>query len=257
MQRAVQADTNTVIVDSVQTTLLRTQAPVEMDLELLDFSIDASVLQSREQDIRFTHQLLQEYLASRLLLDASRAQDQPASTFWPQSHWWERNGWEVVAEIAAESCGEDTEAQIRLIEWLAKANPEVACAVWQHVGQIDLPQTVLEAITDQWLPRMADIEREPEAKARAAIGRALGGFGLDKRKGTGLRADNLPDIDWVNIPSSAFIYQHAEHPALPKFYIARYPVTNVQFQAFIDAGGYQDDEWGQGLHQRIEAPATP
>lgn len=253
MQRAAPADTD----DGAQTSLPRTQCPAELDQTLLDFSIDASVLQSREQDIRFSHQLLQEYLASRLLLNASRAQDQPASVFWPQSNWWTRNGWEVVAEIAAESYGDDTEAQIHLIEWLAKANPEVACMVWQHLGQIDLPQTVLTAIAGQWFPRMTDIEREPEPKARAAIGRALGSFGLDKRKGIGLRADNLPDIDWVNIPSSAFIYQHAEHPALPKFYIARYPVTNMQFQAFIDAGGYRDDQWWQGLHRRIKAPDTP
>lgn len=93
---------------------------------MLDFSIDASVLHVRDQDIRFSHQLLQEYLASRLLLDASCARERPASTFWPQSNWWNRNGWEVVAEIAAESCGEDTEAQTRLIEWLAEANTEVA-----------------------------------------------------------------------------------------------------------------------------------
>jgi hypothetical protein len=65
---------------------------------LLDFSIDASVLQIKDNAIRFSHQLLQEYLASR---DAS----QSAHAFWPQSNWWACSGWEVVAEIAAESCG--------------------------------------------------------------------------------------------------------------------------------------------------------
>ncbi len=253
MQRATQENTD----DGAQTSLPRTQCPVELNQTLLDFSIDASVLQIRGEDIRFSHQLLQEYLASRLLLDASRTQDQPASAFWPQTHWWERTGWEVVAEIAAESCSDDAEAQIRLIEWLAQANPEVACAVWKHVGQIDLPQTLFTAITDQWFLRMTSIEQEPEAKSRAAIGRALGSFSLDKRKGIGLRTDGLPDIDWVKIPSSAFIYQDAEHPPLPVFYIARYPVTHAQFQVFIDAGGYQEDRWWQGLHQRIEAPMTP
>ncbi|MBK6652692.1 MAG: formylglycine-generating enzyme family protein [Zoogloea sp.] len=37
------------------------------------------------------------------------------------------------------------------------------------------------------------------------------------------------------------------------FRIARYPVTHRQFQAFIDAGGYGQDEWWAGLAERPEA----
>jgi hypothetical protein len=251
MQRANSSD------DGAQTSLPRDQSPMELTQALLDFSIDASVLQVKDHDIRFTHQLLQEYLASRLLLDASRTISQSARAFWPQANWWERSGWEVVAEIAAESCGDDREAQIRLITWLAQANPEVACSVWQHLGCIELPHAVLNGIAGQWLSRMTDVTREPEPRARAAIGRALGNFGLDKRRNIGLRADGLPDIDWVKISSGAFIYQDDPHPPLPVFYIARYPVTNVQFQAFIDAGGYQNEAWWQGLHERIDTPDTP
>jgi hypothetical protein len=58
------------------------------------------VLELRGSELRFTHQLLQEYLASRLLLDASQGR-RPAADFWPAERWWERSGWEVVAEIAA------------------------------------------------------------------------------------------------------------------------------------------------------------
>ncbi|MBX9895313.1 MAG: SUMF1/EgtB/PvdO family nonheme iron enzyme [Nitrosomonas sp.] len=251
MQRANSSD------DGAQTSLPRDQCPMELTQALLDFSIDANVLQVENDAIRFSHQLLQEYLASRLLLDASRTGNQPARAFWPQANWWERSGWEVVAEIAAESCGDDSEAQTRLITWLAQANPEVACAVWQHLGQIDLPHDVLSGIADEWLPRMTDVTREPKPWARAAIGRALGYFGLDKRKGIGLRADGLPDIDWVKIPSGAFIYQDDPHPPLSTFHIARYPVTNAQFQAFIDAGGYQNEVWWQGLAHRFDAPIAP
>lgn len=248
MQRAGRSE------DGAQTSLLCHQCPASLTPALLDFSIDASVLQVENSAIRFSHQLLQEYLASRLLLEASRAAGQSVHAFWPQATWWERSGWEVVAEIAAESCGGDSEAQIHLVAWLAQANPEVACAVWQHLGQIDLPHDVLSEIADEWCPRMTDVTCEPKPPARAAIGRALGYFGLDKRKGIGLRADGLPDIDWVKIPSGAFIYQENPHPSLPAFYIARYPVTHAQFQAFIDGGGYQNEAWWQGLHERIDAP---
>ncbi|WP_394807334.1 SUMF1/EgtB/PvdO family nonheme iron enzyme [Nitrosomonas sp.] len=253
LAEAMQRATNT----RAQTTLSRSQCPDSLTQDLLDFSIDASVLQASGGDIRFTHQLLQEYLASRLLLDSSHSSDKTANDFWPQATWWKRSGWEVVAEIAAESCGNDTGAQLHLITWLAQANPHVASTVWQHVGKISLPSEALSTIANQWLTRMTDIAQEPHPSARAAIGRALGNFGLDNRKGIGLGADGLPDIDWVKIPSTAFVYQDDEHPPLPEFHIARYPITHIQFQAFIDAGGYQDDRWWQGLHERLDAPASP
>ena len=251
MQRAGRTD------DGAQTWLPRHQCPSGLTSALLDFSIDASVLQVENNAIRFSHQLLQEYLASRLLLEASRTTGQSANAFWPQANWWERSGWEVVAEISAESCGDDSEAQIRLIAWLSQANPEVASAVWRYLGKIDLPHDVLSGIANEWLPRMTDVTREPKPYVRATIGHALGHFGLDKRRGICLRADGLPDIDWVKIPSGAFIYQDGSYPPLPVFYIARYPVTNAQFQAFIDTDGYQNEAWWEGLDQRIDAPIVP
>jgi formylglycine-generating enzyme required for sulfatase activity len=50
----------------------------------------------------------------------------------------------------------------------------------------------------------------------------------DDRKGVGLDADGLPDIDWVRIvPPKGNAYS-----------IARYPVTNAQFDAFVQDDGY-------------------
>lgn len=100
-------------------------------------------------------------------------------------------------------------------------------------------------------------EKEPHPHARAAIGRALGHFGLDRHKGVGLRADGLPDIDWVRIPGDApFTYQDGVALRLATFHIARYPITHAQFQAFVDAGGYREDLWWQDLSERFDAPAS-
>jgi hypothetical protein len=237
-----------------RTALPRSEWPAALDADLIDFSRDASVLDLRADNLRFTHQLLQEYLASRLLLDASSGA-RPAGDFWPPEHWWERNGWEVVTEIAAESCGDDSAALTRLIGWLGEANPEVAADAWRHAGQQPLADEPLAGLAARWLPPMTEPGQAPQPRARAAIGRAMGRFGLDQRAGVGLRADGLPDIDWVEIPGLVpFIYQDSTHPGLPTFHIARYPVTHAQFQAFIDAGGYRDSRWWHGLAQRIEAP---
>jgi formylglycine-generating enzyme required for sulfatase activity len=82
---------------------------------------------------------------------------------------------------------------------------------------------------------------------RSECGMALSLLG-DTRRGVGLRADGLPDIDWVEIPAGEFIYQDDERLTLPTFYIARYPITHAQFQVFLDApDGFERDEWWAGL----------
>ncbi len=65
----------------------------------------------------------------------------------------------------------------------------------------------------------------------------------------------LPDIDWVAIPGGEFIYQEGERRSLPPFRIARYPVTNVQYQTFIEAGGYQDERWWRDLSRPEPVPS--
>jgi formylglycine-generating enzyme required for sulfatase activity len=65
----------------------------------------------------------------------------------------------------------------------------------------------------------------------------------------------LPDIAWVDIASGDFIYQQGERRSLPAFRIARYPVTNIQYQTFIDAGAYDDQRWWQDL-QRPQPEAS-
>lgn len=221
---------------------------------VLDFSRDASVLQLAGDDLRFTHQLLQEALASRALRLACDG-GLPASHFWPAHRWWQRNGWEVVAEIAAESQAGDAPALQRLIVWLAEANPGLALDVWRRADQPPLPPDALKATATQWCPRLTDAAAEPSRLARAAIGRWLGALGLDDRPGIGLRSDGLPDIGWVRISTpKGFVFQGSRQPPLPDFDIARYPVTYPQFKAFADAGGYTEPRWWQGLAKRFDAP---
>ncbi|MEO6563829.1 MAG: SUMF1/EgtB/PvdO family nonheme iron enzyme [Nitrosospira sp.] len=88
--------------------------------------------------------------------------------------------------------------------------------------------------------------------ARAYLWRTLGCLGLDDRSGVGVK-NGLPDIDWVQVPAGKFIYgeKESKHISLDAFRIARYPITNVQYQCFIDDGGYQTDMWWQGS-ERLE-----
>jgi len=101
---------------------------------------------------------------------------------------------------------------------------------------------------------------------RAAAGSAINQYG-DPRLGVNLRADGLPDIAWCEVPAGSFTMgsdKDADNPTriktLPTFYIAKYPITYKQFQAFIDApDGYRNAVWWHGLHlkgqkqQRVSA----
>jgi hypothetical protein len=209
---------------------------------LLKKAQDTTLLEGTDE-LRFRHQLLQEYFNAQALrhnMNEIRAED-----LWPPQHWWRRTAWEETAVLLAGFHAGDCSAIIR---WLANAQPEVAAQCIQESGaEIANETALLRELQSAWLPRLTDIEREPAPEARAAIGRALGRLGLDNRKGIGLRPDGLPDIDWVEIPGGEFLYQE-ERRRIKTFRMARYPVTNAQFQAFLDAGdGHTDDRWWKSL----------
>lgn len=240
-----------------QTRLPREQAPANLTPQLLEFSIGVQVLKESSGQLHFSHQLLQEAMAAQAMLDAAQGGWPEATRFWPASHWWQRNGWEVVAEMVGESLAEDAPAFQSFIAWLAVAQPELALRVWQQLGSPALPPELREHIRRTWLPGMTDPTIWPRPEARAAIGRTMAGFDLDNRPGIGLRPDGLPDIDWVEFnDGQPFIYQEERHPGLPPFALARYPVTHRQFQAFVDAAdGYGSSLWWRGFEdQKRESP---
>jgi hypothetical protein len=91
---------------------------------------------------------------------------------------------------------------------------------------------------------------------RLLIGQKLAEFG-DPRSGVGLHQDGLPDITWIEIPQGRLTLQAVDHIFEVKpFRMAKYPVTNSQFQVFIDDGGYGNDAWWEGL-EKIDAAAEP
>lgn len=91
---------------------------------------------------------------------------------------------------------------------------------------------------------------------RAAAGDALCSFG-DDRPGVGLRADGVPDIVWRPVSADEFIMGNTKQTndmafddetpqdrlTLPAFEIGKYPITNVQYDAFVQDGGYTDKQW--------------
>jgi len=87
---------------------------------------------------------------------------------------------------------------------------------------------------------------------RLLIGKKLAEFG-DLRQGVGLGSDGLPDIAWIDIPQDRIRLKDVDHVFEVKpFRIAKYPVTNSQFKAFIEDGGYENDSWWWEGIRRLE-----
>jgi hypothetical protein len=92
---------------------------------------------------------------------------------------------------------------------------------------------------------------------RAEAGRVLGDIG-DPRPGTGLNADGFPDIAWKLIPAGEItLEENTGTFPVEAFHLACYPVTNAQFQAFVDdPDGYKNAQWWAGLEQP-DKPESP
>ena len=97
--------------------------------------------------------------------------------------------------------------------------------------------------------------------------RALAGITLaelgDNRPGVGLDPQTgLPDIAWgAELPAGTYTISREQSVTLESgLWLARYPVTNVQFQAFIDAPDWDKEDWWQGLpddEQNFSQPYFP
>ncbi len=209
----------------------------------------ASILTIGEQ-IRFTHQLLQEYFAAKFMDIEFQAERLKATEIWPPGEWWKRTNWEEAAVLLA---GLYSDNCSKVVEWVAEANPEVAAECVIRSGA-KLAESTKERLRAEWIYRLTDLKDDPRPESRAAVGRALAIAGWDNRKGVGI-VDGLPDIDWVWIPEGEFKYGNKSEKDnqpqklwLPEFHISRYPVTYGQFQAFLDdPEGFNDSRWFKGL----------
>jgi formylglycine-generating enzyme required for sulfatase activity len=106
-----------------------------------------------------------------------------------------------------------------------------------------------------WLKRALTTEILPVSE-RLNAGQLLARLG-DDRPGVGLRADELPHIVWCEVPAGSFVMgsdrkqdgqaEDNEQPqhkvTLPDFRISKFPITNSQYIAFINAGGYEQEKY--------------
>jgi hypothetical protein len=127
-----------------------------------------------------------------------------------------------------------------------------------------LPQDHVDpTLRDFAWPQQTLIRRldDPELThaTRDTIGHYLSVLG-DPRPGVGVRNDGTPDIEWVLVTAGEIeLKKGAGRFSVKSFNMARYLVTNIQFQAFIDAqDGYSKADWWQGMAENANnGPEKP
>jgi len=81
---------------------------------------------------------------------------------------------------------------------------------------------------------------------------------IELSHGIGLTSRGLPELVWCAVPASKITTQTCAginnlviQSNIEHFYITKYPITNIQFQAFMDAeDGFANDHWWKGFAQR-------
>ncbi len=204
---------------------------------LIEMPVDRS-------SVRFYHQLLQEYFAARQMLKRD-----PAGLAelwrWPwleeDMPLWARHGgnydplppppptgWEETTILAAGLAAENDD---QLVRTLMQVNPVLAGRCL-YQGQVKVDEAIRRGVIDALLQTIA--EPEIALRVRIAAGEVLGYLG-DPRLG-----------ETVVIPAGEFTMGEDEEQHrlyLPAYRLGKYTVTNVEYRAFVEAGGYRKRRW--------------
>ncbi|HEY4691155.1 MAG TPA: SUMF1/EgtB/PvdO family nonheme iron enzyme [Anaerolineae bacterium] len=114
-----------------------------------------------------------------------------------------------------------------------------------------VPPSTKERVIEALIPTMQSAEVKPAVRRQAGL--LLGRLGW--------QPSDLDEL--VEVPAGKFLYGDAdekEEREIPyRYWIAKYPVTNLQYARFIAAGGYDDKQWWseEGWAWRNGAQAGP
>ncbi len=255
----------------------------------------AGLLVGRREGIyAFLHRSFQEYLAACHLADTERDfGGRLRDLVWEDVEWWREvfllgvgkqrqggmgNAVNVVNALIPE--GPEEVTAITELHWHAASLAGAALLdlglVEETAGQPHY-RALLRRVR-RWLVRLLE-GGHLAPRERLAAGDVLGRLG-DPRPGVGViarppregegRGKGVPDILWCEIPAGPFLMGSAdddpqafddEKPqhtlTLPRFYIARYPITNAQFRPFVEGDGYTNPAYwtAQGWAWRQGAEA--
>ena len=211
--------------------------------QILNLAASAKIIEMPvdRSNVRFYHQLLQEYFAAHQMLKRDPVK---LEKFWRwpwlenEMPLWDRpennyeplppppsTGWEETTILAAGSAPQNDN---QMIQALLNINPVLAgrCLV-EGEGRFD--SLFRQMVKDHLLSVIANAEIA--LRVRIAAGEVLGYLG-DPRVG-----------EMVFIPEGEFYMgegREIHKVSLTDYLLGKYPVTNTEYRRFVEANGYQD-----------------
>ncbi len=211
---------------------------------------------AKDDVFTFPHRTFQEYLAACWLTDTEDFCEDMAELVGQDPNRWREvallagakqalgganNIWNLVEELCYEDVTPKADLKAMKLAVIA-AEHIVETANLQELGRRG--QRCVARVK-AWLKYIMETTPSLDARERATAGQLLGLLG-DDRPWVGLK-DGLPDIVWHTVPTGTFIMGKGKEQhtvTIPYDYrVSRYPVTQMQYQVFVDDGGYTDKEW--------------
>ncbi|NBO65533.1 MAG: TIR domain-containing protein, partial [Acidobacteria bacterium] len=237
--------------------------------DILDAALQMSILDediSKEEELSFFHQLLQEYFAARQLAHEPNASlvhveyevgkvAEPIEKTISQLAAGDplpplpQTGWEETTATAAPMAREP----VGFIRALMPHNLPLAarCAASPEIPESSALEKLKVEIRQELIERTRSMG--VDLRARIAAGEALGVIGDPRfERQTGRHGEYIaPPL--VEIPGGSYPIgddqsgYDREKPAhiveLESYRIGAFPVTNAEYRCFIEAGGYEDEQW--------------
>ncbi len=206
----------------------------------------------------FPHRTFQEYLAACHLTDHGYPGQVAELVRQDPNRWREAtllagakaargslfSGWALVEALCR--CEAEAQQTTSADAWGALLAGQFLSETLDLTSINEWDQPKLERVK-AWLVAILEQSQLP-AVERATAGVSLAHLG-DPRPGVGLGADGLPDIAWQEIPAGPFVMgDKGQTVKLETYFISQYPITNSQYQAFVEGGGYQEAAyWSEAI----------
>ena len=233
--------------------------------ELIDAGIQLNVLDKElaKHEISFYHQLVQEYFAARLLARKPEPErllmpwrvDQVAPSLADTVAALEASdplpplpatGWEETAVLAAAM----TADQEGFVTGLMAANLPLAARCAAAI-EVQVSPRLAAELQEALLLRIGDTKAD--LRGRVAAAEALGELGDPRfERQSGPHGDYLlPPLASIKAgeyaigsDDSSYDDEKPEHKvAIAAFEMGLFPVTNAEYEMFIQAGGYEEERW--------------
>jgi formylglycine-generating enzyme required for sulfatase activity/energy-coupling factor transporter ATP-binding protein EcfA2 len=227
----------------------------------------AGLLISRQEGVyAFPHRSFQEYLTACFLADQADFADRLEGLLHQDPLWWREVFLLGVGKAKQGGLGQALSLVNYLLpapedlEEITEAHWRIASLAGQALLELRVREEIettkayepLEKCARRWLVRLLE-EGQLLARERAEAGDVLGELGDPRFDPEHWYLPDEPLLGFVKIPEGPFLMgsdpehdqdayedeQPQHEVTFPSYYIARYPVTVAQFQAFVEYSDYE------------------